>query len=84
MDADGDFVKSLIEQGSLARILQFDDPSAYMAEMLRGKQPITNLTNALKEAREYVDRLEELINCQVDIISTGPRRDQTIMPESVI
>tara|TARA_Y100000114_G_scaffold64878_1_gene59439 strand:- start:187 stop:4794 length:4608 start_codon:yes stop_codon:yes gene_type:complete len=54
LDADGDFVKSLIEQGSLARILQFDDPSAYMAEMLRGKQPITNLTNALKEAREYV------------------------------
>ena len=37
-----------------------------------------------KEAREYVDRLEKLINCQVDIISTGPHRDQTIMPESVI
>ena len=37
-----------------------------------------------KEAREYVDRLEELINCQVDIISTGPHRDQTIMPKSVI
>ena len=37
-----------------------------------------------KGARAYVDRLEELINCQVDIISTGPHRDQTIMPKSVI
>ena len=37
-----------------------------------------------KEARAYVERLEKLINCPVDIISTGPHRDQTIMPKSVI
>jgi hypothetical protein len=54
LDADGQFVKSLNEQGALAKILQYDDPSAYMAELLRSKQPITSLTRALKEAREYV------------------------------
>ena len=45
---------------------------------------MSDIAGLPKEAREYVDRLEELINCQVDIISTGPHRDQTIMPESVI
>ena len=45
---------------------------------------MSDISELPKEAREYVDRLEELINCQVDIISTGPHRDQTIMPESVI
>ena len=45
---------------------------------------MSDIAGLPKEAREYVDRLEELINCQVDIISTGPHRDQTIMPQSVI
>lgn len=31
-----------------------------------------------REARQYVTRLEELINCPVSIISVGPRREQTI------
>ncbi|OGO23947.1 MAG: hypothetical protein A2Z28_02720 [Chloroflexi bacterium RBG_16_51_9] len=30
------------------------------------------------EARRYVTRLEELINCPVSIISVGPSREQTI------
>jgi len=37
-----------------------------------------------KQAQTYVECLEELINCPVDIISTGPHRDQTIMKRSVI
>ena len=37
-----------------------------------------------KRAQTYVECLEELINCPVDIISTGPHRDQTIMKRSVI
>ena len=35
-------------------------------------------------ARAYVDRLEELVGVPVDIISTGPHRDQTIMVNSVV
>ena len=32
-----------------------------------------------KEARNYVERLQELIGCPVDVISTGPHRDETVM-----
>ena len=35
-------------------------------------------------AKKYIARLEQLIGCPISIISTGPHRDQTIMPESVI
>jgi adenylosuccinate synthase len=45
---------------------------------------ISDISRLPREARAYVSRLEELINCSVDIISTGPHRDQTIMPKSVI
>ena len=36
------------------------------------------------EARSYVDRLQELIGCPVDIISTGPNRHETIMVRPII
>ncbi|MXX53886.1 MAG: adenylosuccinate synthase, partial [Dehalococcoidia bacterium] len=29
-------------------------------------------------ARNYVERLEELIGCPVDVISTGPHREETV------
>ena len=32
-----------------------------------------------KEARDYVERIEELIGCPIDVISTGPHRDETVM-----
>jgi len=35
------------------------------------------------EARSYVRRLEELVDCPIDIISVGPRREQTIMVRTV-
>jgi len=35
------------------------------------------------EARSYVGRLEEIIGCPIDIISVGPRREQTIMVRPV-
>jgi len=37
-----------------------------------------------EEARAYVRRLEELIACPIDIISVGPRREQTIVVREVI
>jgi adenylosuccinate synthase len=45
---------------------------------------ISDITQLDPKARAYVDRIEELINCPISIISTGPHRDQTIMPESII
>ena len=36
------------------------------------------------EARNYVDRIQELIGCPVDVISTGPHRDETIMVRSMM
>ena len=37
-----------------------------------------------KEAVHYVNRLEELIGCQVDLISTGPQRDESIVVRPII
>ena len=45
---------------------------------------ISDMTDLPEGARRYIDRLEELIGCPISIVSTGPHRDQTIMPESVI
>ena len=30
-------------------------------------------------ARDYVERIQELIGCPIDVISTGPHRDETVM-----
>ena len=45
---------------------------------------LTKLEDLPSGARAYVDRLEELVGVPVDIISTGPHRDQTIMVKSVV
>jgi adenylosuccinate synthase len=57
-------------------------------ETLRGwHEPTAGVSNmeALPHAaRGYLDRLEELVKCPISIVSTGPHRDQTIMPNPVI
>ena len=45
---------------------------------------ISNISELATNARIYVDRLEELIGCPVDIISTGPHRDHTIMVRDIL
>jgi adenylosuccinate synthase len=35
-------------------------------------------------AQNYVTRLEELINCPIDIISVGPRREETITVRAIL
>ena len=35
-------------------------------------------------ARNYVRRIEELIGCPIDVISTGPHRDETVMVRPMI
>lgn len=44
----------------------------------------TELSSLPAEARSYVDRLQELIGCPIDVISTGPHRHQTVKVRSVI
>ena len=39
---------------------------------------ITRLEDLPREARSYVDRLEELVGSPIDMISTGPYRHETI------
>ncbi len=57
-------------------------------EELPGWQsPTTELShfNELPQpAQSYIRRLEELINCPIDIVSVGPKREQTIMVRPVL
>ncbi|MDP6403021.1 MAG: adenylosuccinate synthase [SAR202 cluster bacterium] len=45
---------------------------------------VTRLEELPREARSYVDRLQELINCSIDIISTGPHRHETVLVRPVL
>lgn len=45
---------------------------------------VTRLEDLPSEARSYVRRLEELIGCPIDVISTGPHRDETIQVRPVM
>ncbi len=44
----------------------------------------TTLEELPKQARKYVQRLEELIGCPVDVISTGPHRDETVLVKRLL
>ena len=46
------------------------------SESTLGAKSLAELPNA---AREYIQRLEELVGVSVDIISTGPDREETIV-----
>ena len=45
---------------------------------------ITDLSQLPDSARSYVRRIEELVGCPVQIISTGPSREETILVQPVI
>ena len=44
----------------------------------------TSLSQLPDNARAYVNRIEELVGCPVQIISTGPSRDETILVQPVV
>ena len=44
----------------------------------------TSIDQLPDNARAYVRRIEDLVGCPVQIISTGPKRDETILVEPVI
>ena len=45
---------------------------------------ITDVSQLPFEAAAYVRRIEEVIGCPIDLISTGPRRDETIVVRPII
>ena len=47
-------------------------------------QGATSLDELPIEARNYVNRIEELVDLKIDIISTGPHREETIVVRPVI
>jgi len=57
-------------------------------EQMPGWQtPISDIRDVKQlpeQARQYIRRLEQLLSCPIDIISVGPRRDQTIVARPII
>jgi len=45
---------------------------------------VRRLEDLATNARAYVDRIQELIGCPIDVISTGPHRDETILVKPLI
>ncbi len=45
---------------------------------------ITNKSQLPPEAAAYVRRIEDVIGCPIDLISTGPRRDESIVVRPII
>jgi len=45
---------------------------------------VRRLEDLATNARAYVDRIQELIGCPIDVISTGPHRDETILVRPLI
>ena len=45
---------------------------------------VTRFEDLPSEARSYVSRLQELVGCNIDIVSTGPRRHETITVNPVM
>ena len=44
----------------------------------------TKLEQLPKEARAYLDRIEEIIGCPIDLISTGPKRHESITVRPIV
>ena len=45
---------------------------------------ITEYSSLPKEAKNYVEKLQEVIGCPIDVISTGPHRNETIKVRPLI
>ncbi len=45
---------------------------------------VTELNKLPKEARAYVDRIEQIVGCPIDLISTGPKRHESIAVRPIV
>jgi adenylosuccinate synthase len=43
-----------------------------------------DFNNLPQRARDYIKLLEDLVECPVGLISTGPERDETIFPPDTV
>jgi len=79
---NGDFIDQF---PSSAAVLEKCQP---VYEELPGWQSPTSHLRRFKDlpkpAQSYIRRLEELITCPVDIVSVGPKREQTIMVRPIL
>ena len=44
----------------------------------------TDIHDLPEEALNYINRLEEIIGCSFDVISTGPKRDESIIIRPIV
>jgi len=81
-ELDGKVVTSLPSSGSsLERCLPIYEELPGWAQPTAG---VTNIDELPKAARHYVERIQELVGCPVDLISTGPKREETILIKHII
>ena len=76
---DDSIAFSDIDPGSAVALEAFEP---VYVDMPGWKEPTTgarSLADLPPEARAYLERIEELIETRIDIISTGPDRDETIV-----
>ena len=56
-------------------------------EEIKGWDQVTYGTTKLealpKQARMYLDKIEELVDCKISAVSTGPRREETILLDQI-
>jgi adenylosuccinate synthase len=45
---------------------------------------VTDINELPSEARAYVDRIQEIIGCPIDLISTGPKRHESITVRAIV
>ena len=56
-------------------------------EEIKGWDQVTygtiKLEDLPKQARMYLDKIEELVDCKISAVSTGPRREETILLDQI-
>ncbi len=68
------------------RITELEKCEPVLEEMNGWQQPIADILefkNLPQQAHKYISRIEQLLDCKVDIISVGAKREQTIMVSDV-
>ncbi|MBI2166109.1 MAG: adenylosuccinate synthase [Chloroflexi bacterium] len=77
--------KTITEFPSSAAVLEKCQPVYEQTPGWKGSTAnVTSLDDIPEGALRYVKRLEELIGCRIDVISTGPRRPETVCIRSPI
>src|SRR3990172_6767758 len=75
--------KTFYDMPSQLSVLEQCEP---MYELFEGwRQPTTGVTSYAQlptKAKAYLKRIEELTQCPIDIVSTGPKRDEAVIVQN--